>query len=231
MRNFTSYLEKAAKFFLYLLPVLSLIIAGGFFGKLFLPGAGDLFFPFITGKNFFFRIIVEILLALWVFLWAFDKKYAPRPTLLFWAVSATLGILILSTFLGANPYRSFWSNYERMEGLISHLHLFAYFLVLTGVFKTYIRWRRFFCVVSASGALMALYGYRQALGLTAISLQSGIRADGTFGNASYMAVFMILNAFIATHLFFSEERRWLKIIFGLLAVLRSEEHTSELQSQ
>ena len=202
--------------------IIRYLITGGVFAVILVTPfyiSRALFFPYITGKGFIFRIAVEIIFALWIILAILDKNYRPKLSPVLWAAGAVVFVLTLSTIFGANPYRSFWSNYERMEGLISHLHLFAYFLVLTGVFKTSIRWRRFFCVVSASGALMALYGYRQALGLTAISLQSGIRADGTFGNASYMAVFMILNAFIATHLFFSEERRWLKIIFGLLAVL------------
>ena len=43
---------------LCVLPALALIVAGNFFANIFLPGAGDLFFPFITGKNFFFRILV-----------------------------------------------------------------------------------------------------------------------------------------------------------------------------
>src|SRR3989344_915992 len=215
MRNFTSYLEKAAKFFLYLLPVLSLIIAGGFFGKLFLPGAVDLFFPFITGKNFFFRIIVEILLALWVFLWAFDKKYAPRPTLLFWAVSATLGILILSTFLGANPYRSFWSNYERMEGLISHLHLFAYFLVLTSVFREEKDWKRFFAVLVGVSVIISFYGYLQLLGKIRI-YQSGTRVDATLGNSTYLAIFIIFHLFFLIYVFLSSSKLWAKLLSGVV---------------
>ncbi len=213
MRNFTSYLEKAAKFLLYLLPVLSLIIAGGFFGKLFLPGAGDLFFPFITGKNFFFRIIVEILLALWVFLWAFDKKYAPRPTLLFWAVLATLGILILSTFLGENPYRSFWSNYERMEGLISHLHLFAYFLVLTSVFREEKDWKRFFAVLVGVSIIISFYGYLQLLGKIRI-YQSGTRLDATLGNSTYLAIFIIFHLFFLIYAFLRSQKLWAKILSG-----------------
>ena len=177
-----------------------------------------MFFPFITGKNFFFRIVVEIVFALWLVLAMADKQYRPKKSPVLYAVSATLFVLILSTIFGVNPYRSFWSNYERMEGLISHLHLFAYFLVSSSIFITKKEWRRFFYAIAVSGAAMAIYGYLQAFGKVAISIQSGPRADGTFGNASYMAIFMIFAAFIAAYLYFSENKKWLKNIFAALVI-------------
>ena len=79
---------KIIKIGLFVLPALSLIVAGNFFANIFLPGVGDLFFPFITGKNFFFRIVVEILFALWAAAAIFDKKYRPRQFFgLFWQLS------------------------------------------------------------------------------------------------------------------------------------------------
>ncbi|MEK7598969.1 MAG: O-antigen ligase family protein [Patescibacteria group bacterium] len=180
--------------------------------------SSTMFFPFITGKNFFFRIIVEIIFALWLVLAMADSRYRPKKSPVLYALAATVLILTLSTIFGDNPYRSFWSNYERMEGLIGHLHLFAYFLVLSSIFISQKEWRRFLYLVSVSGAAMAIYGYLQVLGFAAISTQSGSRADGTFGNASYMAIFMMFAAFIAAHLYFSEDKRWLKNIFAALVI-------------
>ena len=178
-----------------------------------------MFFPYITGKNFLFRIVVEIIFALWLILALSDARARPKSSPVLWAAVATLSALILSTIFGVDPYRSFWSNFERMEGLISHLHLAAYFLVLASVFKTEIEWRRFLYAVSASGAVMAVYGYLQAFGITAISVQSGLRVDGSFGNASYMAVFMLFNVFIAVYLFATEKKNWLKAVFAAMVIL------------
>ena len=36
---------------------------------------------------------------------------------------------------------SFWSKHERMTGLFMHLHLFAYFLVLSSFLKKEEQWR------------------------------------------------------------------------------------------
>lgn len=178
-----------------------------------------MFFPYITGKGFFFRVVVEVIFVLYLVLAMSDARFRPKSSPVLWAVATTLLVLILSTIFGANPGRSFWSNYERMEGLISHLHLAAYFLVLASVLKTEADWRRFLYAAAVSGALMAVYGYLQAFGFTAISVQSGLRVDGSFGNASYMAVFMLFNVFIAVYLFLTEQRTWLKYGWAALVLL------------
>lgn len=52
----------------------------GLLATLFLPMivSSSLFFPFITGKNFGFRIIVEIVLVLWLVLALRDPAYRPK---------------------------------------------------------------------------------------------------------------------------------------------------------
>ena len=223
-------MASVVKVGLCVLPALVLIVAGNFFANILMPGVGDLFFPFITGKNFFFRIVVEILLALWVFAAVFsapkgrdlafggDKNYWPKSSPIFWAVSATVGVLALSTIFGANPYRSFWSNYERMEGLITHLHLFAYFVMLISVFTTEKDWRRFFYSTIFVSFIVTVYAYLQFLGRLEIH-QSGDRLDATLGNSTYLAIYMIFHIALLAYWAFREKRIWVKSIFGSLFVL------------
>src|SRR3990167_9299296 len=113
-------IASIVKWGIFILPVSVLVVAGSFTANrdlgtfvstILLPGVGDLFFPFITGKNFFFRIFVEILFGLWAAAAIFDKKYRPGASPIFWAVLATVGVLALSTIFGENPYHSFCSNY------------------------------------------------------------------------------------------------------------------------
>ena len=40
--------------------------------------ADSMFFPFITGKNFTFRILVEVMLGAWALLMFIDTTYRPR---------------------------------------------------------------------------------------------------------------------------------------------------------
>lgn len=179
---------------------------------------GSMFFPYIVGKNFFFRIAIETLFVLWANLAFWDKRYRPTISPLLYAVAITLVSLIISTIFGANPYRSFWSNYERMEGLVGHLHLFAYFLMLSSSIIGRLEWRRFFYGLSLFGAVMAVYGYMQYFGVVSISQQSGVRLDGTFGNATYLAIFILINIFLLIYLALTEERGG-NLARGSLAVL------------
>ena len=208
---------KALKIGLFLLPLAPLIVGGGFYGKILLPGAGDLFFPFITGKAFYFRTIIEILFALWVFVACFDKRYRPKATPALWAIIATVFALSLSTVFGANPYRSFWSNFERMEGLVGHLHLLAFFVVLTSVFLRYEDWKKFFSVSLVASFLVSSYGYFQSLGFIKV-FQSSERVDATLGNSTYLAIYLVFHLFLALYFLLKEDRRWLRCVFAGLIV-------------
>jgi len=93
--------------------------------------SNSLFFPFITGKNFTFRIVVEIIFAAWVILAVTDKTYRPKKSPILYALGAFIALIALSDAFGINPFKSFWSNYERMEGWVALAHFFAYLYLLT----------------------------------------------------------------------------------------------------
>src|SRR3989344_468766 len=131
-----------------------------------------LFFPYITGKAFAFRIIVEVVFAAWIFLAIFYKEYRPQKSYLAWAVGIFIMVVTLATILGANPFKSFWSSYERMEGLVTYLHLGAYFVVLGNIFKKK-DWLIFFNLFVIAGILENIYAIFQRLGFFAC-LQGGI---------------------------------------------------------
>lgn len=120
-------------------------IAGILFIVPFLPLyiSGSMLFPFITGRNFTFRIATEIAFVLWLaFITAF-REYRPQPSKLLGAVIAFVSIVFLADLFGVNPYRSFFSNYERMEGFFMIFHLGLYFLILTSIFPKKEDWNIF----------------------------------------------------------------------------------------
>ena len=60
-------------------------------------------------------------------------------------------------------------------------------------------WRIFLNVMLFSGTITAFYGLFQYFGLAEVH-QSASRVDASLGNAAYMAVYMIMNSFIAGYL-------------------------------
>ena len=98
--------------------------------------SSTMFFPFITGKNFLFRILVELLVGGWAILAVFDKAYRPRFSWLLISVLSFVGIMAFADMFGVNPFKSFWSNFERMEGFLMLAHLLGYFIVLGTVLNT-----------------------------------------------------------------------------------------------
>jgi len=192
---------------IFLLPLIPLIIAR------------DMFFPFITGKNFAFRIIIEIVFASWIILAFRNPLYRPRFSWVLGAIALFVGVLTLAALLGENPLRSFWSNFERMEGLVTHLHLFAYFIVLASVLNAKKLWWWFANTSLGVSVLLGIYSILQLAGYITIN-QGGVRIDATFGNATYLAVYVLFHIFIALILLVRrEERLWLRFVYGGVILL------------
>src|SRR3989338_1999401 len=109
--------------------------------------SNSMFFPFISGKNFAFRIIVEIVFAAWAGLLIINfKKYWPKWNLIASAFSLFVAALFVSAVFGINFSMSLWSSYERMDGVITQIHLLALFFVLAGTFRTRREWFSIFAV-------------------------------------------------------------------------------------
>ncbi len=156
----------------------------------------SLFFPYITGKAFFFRIVITLASALWLVLIALDKNYRPRRGWLVYAVTGLLAASLLATIFGLNPERSFWSNFERMEGFLNYFYVALYFFLLISVLKTATHWRWFWLTTISAGTLVALYGLMQLLGWWSTS-GGASRLDSTFGNAAYLAGYLLFLFFLA----------------------------------
>lgn len=204
-------LENALRYFiiggLFALPFIIFIVADG------VRFPYNLFFPFITGKNLTFRLIVELITGAWLALALVRAEYRPRRSWLLLAFTVFLVVMAIADAQGANPFKSFWSNYERMDGWVTLAHLYALFLVATSVLSTEGLWKRFFHVSIITSVLASLYGFLQIAGVAALGQASGVglsaRVDGTFGNSIYLAVYLLFNIFIAAHLLFEEgEEYW-----------------------
>lgn len=180
----------------------------------------NMFFPFITGKNFAFRILVEVMLGLYILLALRDPKYRPRGSVLFYSVLAFVAWVGLATIFSVDPVKSFWSNFERMEGYIGLLHTAALFIVAGAVLTAREWWNNFFKVSIFVASLQGMYALFQILGWATISTQSGARVDTSFGNATYLAVYMLFNIFLTLFILAREKQsRALQSLYGIALVL------------
>ncbi len=159
----------------------------------------SLFFPFITGKNFAFRILVEILAGGWLALALVYPKYRPRRSWILAAFAIFVAIIALADALGAYPFKSFWSNYERMDGWVTLAHLFALVVVASSVLNTEKLWRTFWKTALGVSIAVAGYGFLQLFGVASLTegFSSLSRLDATFGNPIYLAAYMLFHVFIA----------------------------------
>ncbi|MFA6476193.1 MAG: O-antigen ligase family protein [Candidatus Paceibacterota bacterium] len=201
---------------------LKYFIYAGIFVVPFIPWivASSSYFPFITGKGFAFRVIVEIIFALWAILALRDKSARPEKSWLLYAVLTLGAVDVLATVFGLNPYRSFWSNYERMDGCITILHLVAYFVVMISVLKDRAMWFWLANTALVANIYIIAYGFLQLFGRAQVH-QSAARLDASLGNSAYLAVYVLFIAFISAYLALLSwsKNKILATIYIILALL------------
>lgn len=204
--NFKQILERMVKIGVFLIPFIPLLVTS------------SLFFPFISGKNFAFRIIVEVIFASWVILAFWDAKYRPKFSLILGSIIAFVSIIAIANVFGENPFKSFWSNFERMDGLLTLIHLLMYFVVATTVITTERLWERFLQTTVGVSVLVGVFGLMQLAGIFIIN-QGGTRLDATFGNATYLASYMLFHVFLTVLLMVKWDRH--KLIYSGAIILQT----------
>lgn len=167
-------------------------VLGALFAIPFIPlyVSNSLFFPFITGKGFAFRILVEIALVGWALLALIQPKYRPRFSWVLVLYGALAAWMFIANLFAMNPGKAFWSNYERMDGWVTLIHLFAFFVVAGSVLTADKLWRKWWLTFLGASAFVCLYGLLQVMGVFTIH-QGGVRLDATLGNAAYLAAYLL----------------------------------------
>lgn len=238
-----SFIKKIVLACLVLVPFVALHVAdSGVFDVLSWGNdKSGLFFPFISGKNLIFRILVEVAFAGWIILLLKDAQYRInlKKSPLTIAYAIFIVVLLIADIFGVDREKSIWSNFERMEGFVGHIHLFAYFVVLIAMLPTLKDWQRMFKYFLASNILVLIYGYGQLLGAPGLFFSenfpklaawfaprfpihmSGNRLDATIGNSAYFAIFCLMFIFIASLLWSqSQSKGWKSVwLYPLLIIL------------
>lgn len=201
---------------------LSWILKGGLLATPFLVFivTRPLYFPFITGKNFAFRILIELLAVVWVYAALRFPSFRPRSSAIGWSVAAFIAVMGIATAFALSPYKSFWSDFERMDGYVGLLHLSLYFLLLVSIFTTNRDWRIFFHTSLGASVIVSLYAVLQLAGKLDIH-QGGTRVDATLGNATYLAAYLLFHLFFLIWFFLRSDNPFLRSCYAAAFLLEA----------
>jgi O-antigen ligase len=167
-------------------------------------------------RIFSFRFLVEIAFFGWVILALKEATYRLqiRKSPLLIAYGIFMAVLFFADLFGIDTFKSFWSNFERMEGFFGHIHLFAYFVVLSAMLRNVQEYGRMFKALIISNIAVLVFGYGQLLGASGYIFSKMLpsvakvfssafpihmsenRLDATLGNSAYFAVFCLVFIFL-----------------------------------
>jgi O-antigen ligase len=239
-----SFLKKLTWACLLIIPFLALYVASGHSLDLINLGTSGFYFPFITGKNLAFRLLVEIAFFAWIAIALKDPAYrlSWKKSPLLIASSAFMVVLFFADIFGIDPYRSFWSNFERMEGFFGLIHTYLYFVVLLAMLHNKEDYARMFKAFVLSNIAVLVFGYGQLLGASGYFFanhfpalaakfaaafpihMSENRLDATLGNSEYFAVFCLQFIFLLALMWNDRKDAkrgrwyWVLIVLNLIAL-------------
>ncbi len=165
-------------------------------------------FPFVAPRAFFFMAMVQIMFFTWIVLAIKNKRYRPKMSPVTVSFAAFLIAMTLSTVFGADPFHSFWSNYERMSGLLIHIYLFAFFLVLASVIKTEKHRMTIIGLMAPIASIVALISIAHNFGV--IELANHFQNGSTLANTSFMGSYLLVVVFFCLYGMIKSDNLWKK---------------------
>lgn len=181
------------------------------------------FFPFTFPKVIFFRIFVEISFAAWILsiIYLRESRLQRMET---WMIPLSLfaALVILSMLTGIDIQNSFWSTQERMTGVFTLLHLWAWLAILCATFKQWVDWKKFllFCIVAC--LFTEIIGMFELINIKKLD---HLRIYSTLGNPIYLGIYSSLTIFLSLFLILRNNSGLLSlfltafILFSLAIVL------------
>ncbi len=207
---------------LFLLPFTPLVVANPFF------------FPFITGKAFFSRILIEIAVGAWVALMLLDRAYRPRISWIGIVAIAFVAWMGIADLFALNVQKAFWSNFERMEGWVMLIHLLGLLFAASNILRVEKKWRMWFMVSLGASFIVSYWALGQLIPIVPVCVkgigcafvklaihQGSTRIDASLGNSAYLAIYLLFSVCVSLWMALTEERAWLKWSLIGLAVLEA----------
>lgn len=162
-------------------------------------------FPFIVPKIIFFRALSILIFGSYILLLA---SHWPWYKIKITFINIVVGLFFLSfaisTFVGADWYRSFWDNHERMLGLFTIFHYVIYYFVVTSVVKEWKDWKWLLRLFLMAGSVVMFIGVLQKLSPELLLNMGNNRVSATLGNPIYYSGYGLFLFYIGHILFWKE---------------------------
>lgn len=163
----------------------------------------NMLFPYITSKQIYFNILIEILFAFWLTFLIKYPEYRPKKNYISFGLLAFFAAMLLSLITSVDVNLSFWGDIERMLGVFHLLHFLALYFIIITAFRSWRDWQVLYIV----SIIFALF----------VSIKSlpPNQSFSTIGNTAYVSAYLIFNMYFSFILFFREPSklfRWLYII-------------------
>ena len=196
-----------------------------FFGLsliLFLPlvVSPETVFPYVVGKSLWFRGIVYCIAGFYLILISSNKSYLPDKNFLILIFSLFVLIQAISGIVNNSPVNSFWSNWERMEGVTDYFHWLILLIVSSSVLRKEKSWIKLLKINTYAGFIVAFLGLLEFFNIVIPiffgldifpsvvdpdqSYTLGERVESTIGNPTYIASYLSLIIFLSIGLMLRE---------------------------
>tara|TARA_S200000501_G_scaffold134081_1_gene126876 strand:+ start:791 stop:3598 length:2808 start_codon:yes stop_codon:yes gene_type:complete len=177
-------------------------------------------FPYVVGKSFWFKGITYFIAGFYLILLSANRSYFPDKNFLILIFSIFVLIQALAALAGSSPVNSFWSNWERMEGVTDYFHWLLLIIVSSSVLRNEKSWIKLLKINVFAGFTVSFLGLLEFFDLVIPILfgldifpsvvnpeQSytlGERVESTIGNPAYLASYLSIISFVSIGLIVRE---------------------------
>ncbi|NQV88573.1 MAG: O-antigen ligase family protein [Parcubacteria group bacterium] len=173
---------------------------------------GQSFYYHFSGfKALYFMGLVEVILLVYFILCIYYPIYRPSLNRVSVAVITFLAVLTVSSVFGRDLPNSFWSTYERMDGLLFWFHLLAFFLIISSVIKKTDLWDKLFSFSIGVASVVSIIALLEKVKIVDIKF---FLNGSTLGSTTFLGTYLLFNVFISFYLFLLPDiKKNLKIFY------------------
>ena len=175
-------------------------------------------FPYITSKQIYFNILLEILAAVWILFILQYPEARPKKSLVTYGLLAFFGALLISSIFSVDINLSFWGDVERMLGWFHLVHFLLFYLIIITIFREWRDWKNLFIFFTLVSVVISIVGIGQRYEIFK-SPWGTDRVISLIGNAAYVGAFAIFSIYFTLILIFREKNRILIALYALAGLL------------